>query len=128
DRGRAEAAARGRQLLRQRQVHRCRGRAAAVWWWPRLGHQRQGRLAPQPLSLGLGADGEGSRESADELAVSVPGMTLNRGPRTVSRGPRTEGRARARNGRLSLLGPRSSVLGLLLCAPLSAQQASGYTE
>ncbi len=46
----------------------------------------------------------------------------------MNRGPRTEGRARARDGRLSRLGPRSSVLGLLLCAPLSAQQASGYTE
>ncbi len=42
---------RRRQLLRQRQADRSRGRPAALRWWSGLGHQRQGRRGPEPAPL-----------------------------------------------------------------------------
>ena len=59
------AAARGRQLLRQRQADRRGRRAAAVRRRARVGHERQGRVEAEPDTLGQRADGEGELQPAD---------------------------------------------------------------
>src|SRR5690606_34110759 len=89
--GRPRTPQRGRQLLRQRQVHRRSGGTAAVRWWPRVGYQRQGRQHPQPVSLGVAANDQGSGQPAGGLAVSVSGIDGRR--------ERGEGRGETGNGK-----------------------------
>ena len=67
------AAARGRQLLHQRQADRRRRRPAAVRRRPGVGHQRQGRLAAEPAALDVGADRQGDVRAADGLPLPAHG-------------------------------------------------------
>ena len=65
DRAGARAPAlRRRQLLRQRQADRRRGRPAAVRRGPRVGHERQGRLDAEPGALGIRPHREGDVRAA----------------------------------------------------------------
>ena len=71
------AAARRRQLLRQRQADRRGGRPAAVRRRARVGHQRQGRVEAEPDALGQRADGEGELQPADGLPLPVHERGVN---------------------------------------------------
>ena len=62
--GRAPAALRGGQLLRQRQAHRRRRRPAAVRRVAGVGHQRQGRFGAEPAALDVGPVDQGDVRSA----------------------------------------------------------------
>ncbi len=83
-----EAPLRGRQLLRQRQAHRCRRRAAAVRRRPRLGDERQGGLDVEPDPLGQPALDQGDVRPAEGLPLPVPLARLERrrAGRLVARG------------------------------------------
>jgi 1-pyrroline-5-carboxylate dehydrogenase len=61
------------QLLRQRQADRRRGRAAAVRRGPGVGHQRQGRLPPEPAALDVGTVDEGDVRPSAQPALPAPG-------------------------------------------------------
>ena len=75
-RGRPGAAVLRRQLLRQRQADRRRGRAAAVRRGAGERHQRQGRLDPQPAALGVATDDQGDlRASRPTTATRTSGMS-----------------------------------------------------
>ena len=93
--GAREAAARGGQLLRQRQAHgRGRG-AAALRRRPRIGHERQGRLVQQPHALVLSAHGQGDvRARRSRSAIRTWSPTARRDRR--GRGERRARRARRR--------------------------------
>ena len=67
------AAVRGRQLLRQRQADRRRGRPAALRRRARVGHERQGRLDVEPDPLGQPAHDQGDVRAADGLPLPVHG-------------------------------------------------------
>ena len=78
--GQPAAAARGRQLLPQRQADRRGRRAAAVRRLPGLRHQRQGRLDVEPDPLGQPAFDQGDPGAADRPRVSAHGLS-GTGPR-----------------------------------------------
>ena len=69
-RGAGGTAVRGGELLRQRQAHRGRRRAATVRRGPRLGHQRQGGLAAEPAALGVAAHDQGDVRAADRRTAT----------------------------------------------------------
>ena len=77
-RGGDGAAPRGRQFLHQRQAHRRRRRPAALRWWPRLGHQRQGGLQAESHPLGQRPVGEGNVRAGARSQVPVPGRAVRR--------------------------------------------------
>ena len=62
--GDREAALRRRQLLRQRQADRSRGRPAAVRWGQSIGDERQGRCGEQPAALDLAEVDQGDLRPA----------------------------------------------------------------
>jgi 1-pyrroline-5-carboxylate dehydrogenase len=51
-----------------------RRRPATLRRQPRLGHERQGGLDPEPDALGLAAHDQGDLRAADGLALPVPGL------------------------------------------------------
>jgi 1-pyrroline-5-carboxylate dehydrogenase len=63
----------GRQLLRQRQANRRRGRAAAVWRGAQVGHERQGRIQAEPDSMGECSNDQGNPRPGARLQVSLHG-------------------------------------------------------
>ena len=84
DRGRdVEAALRGGQLLRQRQADGRGRRPATLRRLSRLGHERQGRIALEPHSLGLPAHGQGDVRAAARLPLPVPHGVVNDQARAV---------------------------------------------
>ena len=73
--GPGDAAVRRRQLLHQRQAHRCRRRPAAVRRRSRVGHQRQGRRREQPAPLDLPAVDQGDPVAPDRPHLPLHGLT-----------------------------------------------------
>ena len=66
----------GRQLLRQRQADRCRRRSAALRWFARLGHQRQGRLCHESLALDQRTYDQG-KPSCRRPTIAIPSCRRN---------------------------------------------------
>ena len=75
-----DAAARGRQLLHQRQADRRGRRTAAVRRRPPVRHQRQGRLEAQSPALDQRPHDQGDVRAADRLPLSVHGARLMPSP------------------------------------------------
>ena len=69
----------GRQLLHQRQVHGCGGRASAVRRCPIVRHQRQGRELPQPDPLDVATNDQGVLQSAADVRLSHDDRSVSPG-------------------------------------------------
>src|SRR5207247_57683 len=78
-RGKRDAAVCCRELLRQRQAHRCGSGTAALRRGARQRHERQGGEPAQPDSLGEPPRREGKLRPAAELQLPVHGRGVSTG-------------------------------------------------